>query len=395
MIAFLGKKRYDIFSWFILLFSLCFFYNPFGYAEKMDTLQQRIRQAQEKLEAIDKSILGRKKRLKKIQTKEKKVLQRIEICDQFIEKYRHKRGVFDDKINMYQLKQENLHNEINQLQNSLDNQKNLLSLRLRSWYKAGPLRFWRILFGADSFMELSQKITYLRLVAQEDSKLIQNFSSQIKKKRTKQDKIRLYQQEIKELRRKIIEQQTEWITKKEEKKRYLGLLQNEGERHQLTTKELYDQRAEIQNLLTNLRKKGLQHSPLSDFAAQKGQLAWPIQGLIRSTSGNESGESKVLHRNKGIIIRAPEGKEIYSIYGGKVLYADWCMGYGKLLVVDHGGRYCSIYAHISELLVDVQDMVKEGQVIGQVGDTGAVREPQLYFEIRFQGVPFEPLAWLK
>ena len=63
--------------------------------------------------------------------------------------------------------------------------------------------------------------------------------------------------------------------------------------------------------------------------------------------------------------------------------------------MDHGGGYCSIYAHISELLIDSQDRVKEGQLIARVGDTGAVREPQLYFEIRFQGKPFEPLAWLQ
>lgn len=397
MVAFFWKKRYDAFFWFIFIFSLCIFCNSLIHAEKINTLQQGIQQAQGKLKAIENKILEGEKRLRKIQTEEKKVFQRVEICDQFIEKYGYERRVFDDKICINQLKQDNLHNEINRLQTSLANQKNFLALRLRSWYKSGPLRFWRVIFGSDSFMELSQKIAYLRVVAEEDSQLIQNFAGKIKKKRIKQEKIHHYQQEVEELRKEIIEQETEWIKKKEEKELYLGILQNKGERFHLISQELHDQRAEIQKLLTKLQKNQVQQSLSFDFASKKGQLFWPIQGLSYSFAGNKSGEGgiKVLPRNKGIVIQAPEGQEIYSIYEGKVLYADWCIGYGKLLIVDHGEGYCSIYAHISELLINSQDIVKEGQLIALVGDTGAVREPQLYFEIRFNGKPFEPLAWLQ
>jgi len=397
MIAFLGKKRYDNFFWFIFIFFLCIFCNTLIHAEKIDTLQQGIRQAQEKLEAIENNILEREKRVRKIQTEEKKIFQRIEICDQFIEKYSYERRVFDDKIRLNQLKQDDLHNEINRLQASLANQNNFLAIRLRSWYKSGPVRFWRVIFGSDSFTELSQKIAYLRLMAKEDSQLIQNFTGKIEKKRMKQEKIHNYQQETEKLRKDIIVQETEWIKKKQEKELYLGLVQNKGKRFYLITQELHDQRAEIQKLLTKLQKKQVQQSFSSDFVSKKGQLFWPIQGLSNYFPGNRSGEGeiKVFSRNKGIVIQAPEGQEIYSIYEGKVLYADWCIGYGKLLIVDHGEGYCSIYAHISELLTDSQDIVKEGQLIARVGDTGAVREPQLYFEIRFHGKPFEPLAWLK
>ena len=149
--------------------------------------------------------------------------------------------------------------------------------------------------------------------------------------------------------------------------------------------------------MTRLHKKQVQQSFSFDFASKKGQLSWPIQMLSDPFSENKAGEGeiKILSRNNGIVIQAPEGQEIYSIYEGKVLYADWCIGYGKLLIVDHGEGYCSVYAHISELLIDSQDMVKEGQLIGRVGDTGAVKEPQLYFELRFHGKPFEPVAWLQ
>ena len=310
MVAFFGKKRYDALFWFIFIFSFCTFYNSLIHAAKINTLQQKIQQAQEKLEVLEKKILEREKRLRKIHTEEKKVFQKVEICDQFIEKYHYERRVFDDKIRINQLKQDNLHNEINRLQASLVNQKNSLAVRLRSWYKSGPSRFWRVVFGSDSFMELSQKIAYLRLMAKEDSQLIHNFASKIEKKRIKEEKIHHYQQEIEGVRKKIIEKEAEWSKKKQEKELYLGLLQDKGQRFHLVTQELLVQRAEIQKLLTRMQKKQGQQSFSFDFASKKGQLSWPIQGVDIPFPKNKSGEGeiKIFPRNKGIVIQAPRGK---------------------------------------------------------------------------------------
>jgi murein hydrolase activator len=133
----------------------------------------------------------------------------------------------------------------------------------------------------------------------------------------------------------------------------------------------------------------------SKFAKLKGQLAWPIAGRLVSTYG------KVKHStfntytfNKGIGISASPGSDFRVIEAGQVLYADRLKGYGTLLIVDHGDGYYSLYAHASELSVQVGNRVARHQVVGKTGEGGSLNGPALYFEIRHQGKPENPLEWL-
>jgi septal ring factor EnvC (AmiA/AmiB activator) len=414
MIAFWRENRYDIWVrkvlvWNILLwaalpFFLLFLFCPPGYAKKNVPLHQRIDQAQGKLKAIEQRIRENEGKIKKAQTGEKETLRKIEIVDQLVEGYKYKRRVLDDKISINRTKQKSLNQEMSQLEESLSRQKSLLALRMRSLYKAGPLRFWQVVLGAESFMEFFQNASYMKLIAQEDSRSIRRFSLQWEDLRVKKEKMRLYHVELEDLQRGVAEQEMELVKNKKEKETHLNALRNEEREYALVHRELSDSLNEIQALLTDLEKnRRLQYntSPSSGFLARKGSLSWPVQGKVisRSVLGKRDAEvaqaagNSVL--NKGIVIRAPVGSEIYSIYAGKVVYADWCLGYGKLLIVDHGGGYCSIYAHASELVAGCGDFVRERQIIARVGDTGTVRESQLYFEIRYQGNAVDPLKWLK
>lgn len=401
MIAFWRENRYDILLWNALALLLVLLFSTSGYAKKADSMQQSINQAQGKLKAIEQRIRENEGKRKKMQAGEKETLQKIEIVDQFIERYKYKRRVLDDKISINKTKQESLDHEMKQLENSMAGQKKLLSLRIRSLYKAGPLRFWRVVLGAGSFAEISQNASYMKLIAEEDFRSIRGFSRQIEDLQVKKEKMRLYQQEIEELQRGVAEQEMESVKNKKEKEAHLNALRNEEKEYSLVHQGLSNSLNEIQTFLTDLEKnRRLQHtvSPSSGFSTRKGRLSWPAQGKVvsRALFGKQDGEipgASVL--NKGIAIQAPTGSDIYSIYPGKVVYADWCLGYGKLLIVDHGGGYCSIYAHASELLAGCGDVVRERQIIARVGDTGTVRESQLYFEIRCQGNAVDPLKWLK
>jgi murein hydrolase activator len=401
MIAFWRENRYDVLVWNALAFLLALLFSTSCYAKKDDSMQQRIKQAQGKLKAIEQIIRDNEGKIKKMQAGEKETLQKIEIVDQIIERYKYKRSVLDDKISINKTKQKSLDHEMKLLESSLSGKKNLLALRVRSLYKAGPLGFWRVVLGAGSFAEISQNASYMKLIAEEDFRSIRGFSRQIEDLQVKKEKMRLYQQEIEELQRVVAEQEMESVKNKKEKEAHLNALRNKEKECSLAHQGLSNSLNEIQTLLTDLEKKRcLQHSvsPSTGFSSRKGRLSWPSEGKVvsRSLFGKQDAEipgASVL--NKGITIHAQTGSDIYSIYPGKVVYADWCLGYGKLLIVDHGGGYCSIYAHASELLAACGDFVRERQIIARVGDTGTVRESQLYFEIRCQGNAVDPLKWLK
>ena len=123
-----------------------------------------------------------------------------------------------------------------------------------------------------------------------------------------------------------------------------------------------------------------------------GQLSWPVRGSIAHRFGEQlQGEL----RWKGLVINAPEGREVKAIADGRVLMADWLQGYGLVVVVEHGKGDMSLYGYNQSALVTVCTQVKAGQPIALVGTSGGHGTPSLYFEIRRQGQAVNPLPWLE
>ncbi len=97
---------------------------------------------------------------------------------------------------------------------------------------------------------------------------------------------------------------------------------------------------------------------------------------------------------KGLFIRAVTGGEVKAIAGGRVVFAEWMRGFGNLLIVDHGSGYLSIYGNNDSLLKQVGEPVHGGDSIASVGNSGGNPESGLYFELRHQGQPLDPLKWV-
>jgi septal ring factor EnvC (AmiA/AmiB activator) len=97
---------------------------------------------------------------------------------------------------------------------------------------------------------------------------------------------------------------------------------------------------------------------------------------------------------KGIFIRAAAGTGVQAVAAGQVVFADWLRGFGNLMVIDHGGSFLSVYGNNESLLRNVGDQVAVGEVVAAVGNTGGIEQTGLYFELRFQGRPFDPLKWV-
>jgi septal ring factor EnvC (AmiA/AmiB activator) len=133
----------------------------------------------------------------------------------------------------------------------------------------------------------------------------------------------------------------------------------------------------------------------SGLAQLRGKLVLPVQGEVTARFGaarrTEAGVNAPTW--KGIFIRAREGAEVHAVAPGRVVFADWLRGFGNLLIVDHGEGFLSVYGNNESLLAAAGERVDAGAVIASVGNTGGQPEPGLYFEMRLQGRPFDPLRW--
>ncbi len=160
--------------------------------------------------------------------------------------------------------------------------------------------------------------------------------------------------------------------------------------------------AEFQFLETNASAVGMANSTMH-LAPKPGLGAtafmpsiWPVQGPITGSFGERmdpfSGEGAF---HTGVDIGAPYGNPVVATADGIVINAEEHIGYGRLVVVDHGFGVTTWYAHLSSLNAVVGQQVKRGEVIGYVGVSGRSTGPHVHYEVRINGAPVNPMRYLR
>lgn len=129
------------------------------------------------------------------------------------------------------------------------------------------------------------------------------------------------------------------------------------------------------------------------FDTLRGKLRFPVRGELLGRFGAPRAEGGTTWR--GVFIRAGGGEEVRAVAAGEVVYSDWLRGFGNLIIIDHGKDYLTVYGNNDALLREVGDEVTGGDAIASVGASGGGAETGLYFEIRHQGRPVDPLQWVR
>jgi septal ring factor EnvC (AmiA/AmiB activator) len=122
-----------------------------------------------------------------------------------------------------------------------------------------------------------------------------------------------------------------------------------------------------------------------DFERLKGQLPWPIS--------KKSASNGMQSLWDGILIDVPEGADVRAVTRGKVVYSQWLSGYGLLMILDHGNGFMTLYGFNQSLYKHVDDWVEAGEVIAGAGQSGGRSQSGLYFGIRKNGKPVDPMSW--
>lgn len=288
--------------------------------------------------------------------------------------------------------------------------------RLVSLYKAGELGALRMFFSADSFPQMAENIRYMGTVLEHDKRIFAEYRKKIEelgllKKRLEEDASRKER-----IKGNIDAKKKEILEEKNQKSNHLQAVRQNREKHEESLKELQANASRLQSMLERLEaqsrrraaqkqdRPGARTKPLQElppvpdrgFASQKGRMKMPVSGKIVETFGkHKHPEFNSYTFSKGLVISAPAGADIRSIYDGTVIFADYFKGYGNMVIIDHGGGYFTLYAHASKLTRKVGAEVSRGDTVGSVGDVDSTRGPALYFEIRQQGKPVDPAGWVR
>ncbi len=128
----------------------------------------------------------------------------------------------------------------------------------------------------------------------------------------------------------------------------------------------------------------------------KGRLFWPVEGEVLIPYGivtHPVFQTKTT--NPGVDIRARLGTAVRAVADGRVLYKSWMRGYGNFVIISHDGGFVSLYGHLLEAAVEVDQGVIAGQIIGKVGESGTFSGPSLHFELRHGRQSLDPEEWLR
>lgn len=365
-------------------------------------MQSGVAESKKDLGAIRKKIQEEKKRVHDIDRKESSAISQLNTVDQNLTKKEKERKNLDQKLKGVSRKVERANEDLGFLNQRASAQEALLAERLVALYKFKDGGMPEMVFSSHSYEDLKTSRRYLAVILDQDRRLIEDFRKRESLVRSHREQLQSDEQELQQLKKKAEKKKTEIKKDRGKKEQLLQTVREEKKVHLAAIKDLESASVRLQALIDKLEKQlrakekeRISIPPGKGFASLRGKLPHPVTGKILSTFGkNENPKFNTFTLQKGIEIEAPAGAEIRAIQPGRILYSDWFKGYGKILIIDHGGGYYTLSGHASALLRQVGEDVRSGDVVALVGDTGSLRGPCLYFEIRHRGKPLDPLDWL-
>lgn len=367
-------------------------------ARSPQEIKKELVKEKKKLEEVLNRIELEKKDLEEAALKEKELLKKLGEIEKILEEREAAAAEVADRLSILKGKIDAKATRVGLLKKEKELKGEWLRKRMIALYKVGSIGPVKALFSSDSYISLLRRLSFMKLIMQNDMNVIEGYRLNMQELSSNLNELEKDRKETEILKKELINRQEAAREELKRKKQFLSSISRSKVLHEKALKEMEASSINLGQMISKLESTISMAKNLREgnrFYGMKGHLALPAEGKIISFYGKmKDPKFNTTVFQKGIEIAAPNGTEIRAIFDGRVLYADWFRGYGKIIIIDHGDGYYSLSAHASELLKKVDDPVKGGEVVARVGDTGSLKGPHLYFEIRDGGKPVDPLDWL-
>ena len=310
-------------------------------------------------------------------------------------------SVAEQELTVLELQSEKIRENIDVLdefmkaeQVKIDELSNKMSERLVDMYKYGESGRMRTLFASRSVFEAVEDAYLLKLMNDRDEDILSQLQEKVQNmdlsRRTMDD----HQTRLKEKSIAVQEQREKYNQTIKDTNRFITSLQRQKALAEKAAKEAEEAQREAGAMIARLQRQ--REKAFIPATGKGSKFDWPVRGPMASPFGNRIHpilKRKILHA--GIDIAAPNGTAVKTAAPGEVIYNGWLRGYGRVVVVDHGRGFSTLYAHLSASLVKEGQVVRDGATIARVGKTGNVTGYHLHFEVRQYGTPVNPIKYLK
>lgn len=284
-----------------------------------------------------------------------------------------------------------LEKEQRELQEKRERQAAKIGEHLAAAYRLDGRDFVQLLLNQESPDSFDRMVRYHQYFSAARLTALQEYQNTLEALTANRLALKEQAEEQEARKEELAARQAKLIEERDQRRQLIAQLDAEAEDKAAQRQRLDTDRDRLKRLLDELNRRAMALDG-SAFVARKGSLEWPLKGPLRSSFGRPRADGRMVWH--GMLVAADEGTPVKAVFRGRVIFADWLRGFGLLAIINHGGGYMTLYGHADSLTKGVGDWVESGEVIARAGRSGGQQASGLYFEVREEGVPRDPLGWL-
>jgi septal ring factor EnvC (AmiA/AmiB activator) len=295
---------------------------------------------------------------------------------------------------------------------SYDARREALAQRLRRLYMRGPQHDLEQIITSASFSTLVARLKFGAMLARLDGSLVERTRAQARQIEQEQQALQSALAGIWEAREEARGEQDRLELLKAERRGLVRELEQRQDRAAGELTRLQRQEQQLVDLLARLEERRLQRQQQAEqqglpgpagpptggmaFTERQGDLPWPAPGrVVREFGRSVHPRFGTVTEHNGVTIAATPGAPVYAVAPGTVEFADHLPGFGRCVILDHGGGHYTLYANLDGIFVARGDAVPGGRVLAEMGSGDSAGGPELYFEIREGREARDPRHWLR
>lgn len=353
------------------------------------TFRQRVLELLHIKTRVSRQMKNLKSALKQTKKKERRVTTDLQKTEQKLEQTKQKLNKVSDRLQMTKQELNQVTLKFHKVKNKLDEHNQLLDHRLVEIYKNGNEQYIEVLLNARDFSDFASRGYLLREVVSNDIELLNKIQKEKEKVAVQRVQIAEKHKQINLLHQEVSNTKRSIEFEANRKHQILRSVQEEKAAYERALEELEQNSRQIERMLRRLLTTPRGRTRLSH--PWRGTFLRPVNGAVTSDFGYRTHPIfKITKFHTGVDISAPMGSPIFASADGEVVFSGWWGGYGKVVIIDHGGGIATLYGHCSSISVATGQKVKKGQFIAKVGSTGLSTGPHCHFEVRKSGSPINP-----
>ena len=364
----------------LMICSIC----VISYADNIEELRSKSQELKNQIEESNSE-------LKEVQEELSSNLQQVQKLDETIEKSETQLKQLNEKIEELQKTISEVEEKLGIIQEDYNTQKKLLEERLVSLYEAGDTNYIDVILSSKSLSDFLSNYYLISEITLYDTELLNEVELQKNLIETQKNILDVKSQEMSTTKQTQIKTSKVLENTKNLRGHYILQLSESEQKIQNDIDEYNRQYKEVEQEILLLSQNGISEEYIG------GVMAWPVPGYTRITSqyGMRTHPITGVYKlHTGVDIGAPMGANFIATNDGVVTKAGYNGAYGNMVIIDHGGGISTLYAHGSEIVVQVGQQVKQGDIVLKVGSTGYSTGPHAHFEVRVNGSTINPLDYI-